>query len=506
MLATLGSGDTLPERNRFGFSNSPTAVPTSMMTRLLSLFLPAVLVLTGCGSSSEDGDRRGGRRGGAQSTPAVEAVQARYGSLPLEEQMSGTVEAFNQVTITPEIEAPVEKVVAQNGDYVEEGEPLVHLRDDTYRERVRQAEASLQIAKADVKSARASLKELRAQLKRTKRLAEQNFESQQQLESLEAQVAQAEAQVKQVEGQVAQAKATLDERKTDLRRTVIRAPIGGQVGNRNVQVGQRVGPNTQLYTMGNLDSIRVEVGVTDRMLGQIQPGQTARVSIPSAGDTLVTAEVTRLSPFISNESYSAEAEIEIPNSGGLFKSGMFVQVDVAYAESQQATLVPLSALYQDPSSGTRGIFVAPTLGTEIPVETPDAYDAEDPPPLTPPTPTHFRDVEIVAEGQQLAGVRGIEPGAWVVTVGQNLLSTSADERIDARVRPLPWSRLMALQRLQDTDLLRDVLERQQRMAEQRFGDSAEASSTDTTQSSTAQQPPASSDTLSGSSFSDATSQ
>jgi RND family efflux transporter MFP subunit len=416
----------------------------------------------------------------------------------LEEQMSGTVEALNQVIISPEIDAPVEAVLAQNGDSVQKGDPLVRLRDDQYRERVRQAEASLQIARAEAKSARANLKELRAQLKRTERLAEQNFESEQRLESLRAQVEQAEAQVEQAEGQVAQAKATLEERESDLRRTVVRAPIRGQVGNHNVQVGQRVGPNTQLYTMGNLDSVRVEVGVTDRMLGRIQPGQTARVS-PSVADTTVTAEVTRLSPFINNESFSAEAEIELPNPNGLFKSGMFVQVNVAYAESQQATLVPLSALYEDPSTGARGIFVTPTLGTELPVEPPDSYDPEDPPPLTQPTPTRFRTVEIVAEGQQLAGVRGIEPDAWVVTVGQNLLSTSADERVDARVRPLPWSRLMALQRLQDTDLLRDILERQQRMAEERFGDSAESDAADTIQSSAAQQRRPASDSLNGAS-------
>jgi hypothetical protein len=70
-------------------------------------------------------------------------------------------------------------------------------------------------------------------------------------------------------------------------------------------------------------------------------------------------------------------------------------------------------------------------------------------------------------------------------VGQNLLSTSAEERVDARVRPLPWSRLMALQRLQDTDLLRRILERQQRMAERRFGTAPDTSRADTTQSSAA---------------------
>ncbi len=454
------------------------------MSRILPLLLTGALLLGGCSSSSDNSGERRGERGGEQSTPSVEAVQARYGSLPLEEQMSGTVEAQNQVTISPQIQAPVEAVLAQNGDYVEQGDPLARLQDDQYRERVRQAEASLRIARADAKSARANLRELQAQLKRTQRLAEQDFESEQRLETLRAQVSQADAQVERAEAQVAQAEATLDERQADLQRTVVRAPISGQVGNRNVQVGQRVGPDTQLYTMGNLESVRVEVGVTDRMIGRIEAGQTARITVPSA-DTVVTAEVTRLSPFISNESYSAEAEIEVQNPGGLFKSGMFVQVEVAYAESQKATLVPLSAIYEDPSTGARGVFVAPTLGTELPVETPDSYDPENPPPLTQPTPTRFRDVEILAEGQQLAGVRGVEAGDWVVTVGQNLLSTSADERVDARVRPLPWSRLMALQRLQDTDLLRRILKRQQRMAERRFGNAPDTSGADTTQSSAA---------------------
>jgi hypothetical protein len=156
-----------------------------------------------------------------------------------------------------------------------------------------------------------------------------------------------------------------------------------------------------------------------------------------------------------------------------------VKVDVLYGESQKATIVPLSAIYEDPASGTRGVFVAPTLGTEIPVETPASYSAEDPPPLTQPTPTEFREVEILAEGRQTAGVRGIEPGDWVITVGQNLLSGSGSERVDARVRPMPWSRLLSLQRLQDTDLLRRILERQRRMAERRFGDTDTTTSADT---------------------------
>jgi len=119
----------------------------------------------------------------------------------------------------------------------------------------------------------------------------------------------------------------------------------------------------------------------------------------------------------------------------------------------------------------------------VQVEIPDSYSADNPPSLTQPTPTAFRQVEILAEGEQTAGVRGIQPGDWVVTVGQNLLSTAGEERVSARVRPMPWSRLMSLQRLQDTDLLYRVLERQQRLAKQRFGNGSDTSATDTMRSS-----------------------
>lgn len=451
----------------------------SMYSRPVSALLALSLSLFGLACSSDSSSEPGSRRGQQGATiPSVEAVQARYGALPLEERMSGTVRALNQVAIYPEVSGPIVSVEAQTGDYVEAGAPLVRLQDDAYRERVRQAEASLRIARAEAKSAEADLAESRAQLRRVERLAEQQFESEQQLETLRAQVQRAEANYERAQAQVEQAQATLDERRTDLRRTVVRAPISGYVGQRNAEVGQRVDTGTRLYTMGNLDSVKVLVQVTDNMFGRVQTGQTARIQVE---DTVLTASVTRMSPFLSDESYSAEAEIEVANEHRLLNPGMFVQVDVAYGESQQATIVPMSALYENPDTGERGIFVAPTLGTEIPIETPETYDPENPPPLSQPTPTEFRSVDILAEGRQTAGVRGVEPGTWVVTVGQNLLNATG-ERLDARVRPMPWSRLLALQELQDTDLLYRFLDRQRRIAQQRFGNQ------DSTQTDTAETP------------------
>lgn len=491
MLLSSAAAGTSFSAHRFKSSRF-SICHTLVMARLISFLFGVALLLGGCGSSSDDGPQ-GPPGQSDNATPSVEAVQARAGTLPLEERMSGTVRARNQVAIYSELSEPVVAVEAQTGDFVEKGEPLVRLRRETYEQQVRQAEAAVRTARAEAKGAQATLRELRSQLKRTERLAEQDFESKQQLESLRAQVDQAEAAYEQARAQVEQAEATLEERETALRRTVVRAPISGYVGRRNVEVGQRVGPDARLYTMGDLDRVKVQVEVTDRMFGRIQPGQTARIHVPRK-DTVLTASVTRMSPFLNDESYSAEAEIEVPNEGRVLNPGMFVEVDVAYGESERATIVPLSALYEDPASNTRGVFVAPTLGTEIPVEVPEEFDEDNPPPLTPPTPTTFREVEVLAEGQQTAGVRGIEPGDWVVTVGQNLLDNDTGDRVDARVRPQTWSRLLVLQRLQDTDLLNRVLERQQRLAEQRFGN--DSAPEDTSQSSTQRGPLSDSSTAS----------
>lgn len=438
-----------------------------MQRSALSLiFLFYSLVLAGCGGSKGEGD---GPPAEDLAPPAVEVVQARLGALPLEERLSGTVRAENQVAIYSEIAAPVVRVAAQDGDYVREGQPLVFLRDAQYREQLQQAEANLQISTAEARRTEAELNELSARLRRTEELAAKQYQSQQTLESIQAQVEAAEAAHEQALGRIALARATIEEQKEALRRTVVRAPISGHVGQRNVEVGMQVDTGTQLFTIGNLGVVRVEVAIPDKMTGHIREGQTALISSESLGERVLRAKVSRISPFLAAGSYSADAEIDVPNEEGLLRPGMFVTVDVHYGESEQATLVPTSALYEHPNSGALGVYIATAFGTEVPVEVPEAYDEANPPPLSEPTAMTFREVTVLARGREMVGLQGVRPGDWVVTVGQNLLGNAAGEQPRARVRAVPWDRIAALQRLQDQDLLRTFMEKQQRLARHESG-------------------------------------
>lgn len=419
----------------------------------LTLILSFSFLLISCGG--EENENSNGDIEAQSTAPSVEAVEARYGSLPLVERLSGTVRAENQVELYPEINAVVEEVFVENGQQVERGEPLVKLRDHQYREQVRQAEAAYKIEQARLKQAKARLSELESQYSRTQKLAEQELSSQLEMETLQAQMESAQADVELAEAQLEQTESNLEEQRDLLDRTMIRAPISGVVGQRNAETGMQASSSNRLFTIGNLDSVRIRVNVTDNMLRYLTVGQTAQILLENdeGEEEMLEAKLTRISPFLNNITRSTQAEIEVQNQEGRLRPGMFVPVDILFGESEQATLIPTSALYTDPDTGDEGIFIATPLGTEV--EPPESEDDEELPPLTEPIDVEFQKVDIIARGRMEVAVANVNNGDWVVTVGQDLLSTGRNQ---ARVRAISWDRVLALQGLQSEDLLQNLLQ------------------------------------------------
>jgi RND family efflux transporter MFP subunit len=433
----------------------------------LSLVLLALLPLAaGCGGGEAEGHENADGSGAETVVRTVEAVRARRGGLPLRERMTGTVRATGQVAIYPQVSGPIVEVLAEDGDQVERGDPLVRIRPRISQSQLEQARANLEVAQAELQQAAANLQEMEARFQRTLLLAGDSLVSAEAVETQRAQLEAARAARAQARAQVRQAEATIAERREALEQTVVRAPISGRVGQRNAEVGMQVDGQTALFTIGSLDHMRIEVPVTQEMLGRLREGEPVEIHAESLPDTVITAQISRISPFLEEGSFSAEAEIDVSNEGGTLLPGMFVTVDVYYGESEQATLVPKSALYENPVTGQPGVFVAPSLGLEIqplPASGPDGTG-----PFTPPTPLRFRTVEVVAEGQQIVGLEGVESGDWVVVVGQHLLSGAEGEGpVTARIRPVTWERIVGLQQLQREDLLRQFMEKQQRLARQR---------------------------------------
>jgi hypothetical protein len=126
---------------------------------------------------------------------------------------------------------------------------------------------------------------------------------------------------------------------------------------------------------------------------------------------------------------------------------MFVPVDVHFGESEQATLIPTSALYTDPNTGEEGVYVAPNAGSEIPLRIDDVN-------LSQPTGVEFIPITVLARGRMEVGVTGIESGDWIISLGQDLLSEGREQ---ARLKAVSWEHVTQLQSMQREDLLEQVM-------------------------------------------------
>ncbi len=384
------------------------------------------------------------KRNARNSSPPVEATQAKSGSLPLVERLSGTVWAENQVVLYPEISGRISAVLVSNGQSVTSGQALVRLSDESAREQVRQAEAGLRIEEARLRQSTASLAEVAAQAKRIQSLSDRNLVTEVELETTKAQRESAEADVELAEARVEQAASTLAERRDSLTKTIIKAPIAGIVGGRAAEVGMQVTPATRLFTIGNLDKVIVRIDLTDSMLDYIAPEQAVHVFPTETMQQPIVGTLTRISPFLNPVARSTEAEIELINTDRQLQPGMFVPVDILYGQSRTATLVPTSALYTDSNTGREGVY-------RLKADPEDDPEAE----LSKAVDVEFVPINSVARGAAEVAASELQPGEWIVTLGQNLLATG---RSQARVRSVTWEHVMELQNLRREDLLDEVID------------------------------------------------
>ena len=426
------------------------------MRKILTIILP-LLFLISCSNESQDRQQNQGNL----VIPAVEAVQSQFGSLPLVERFSGNVVSENQVELYPEVNAQIAEVYVENGDFVNKGDVLVKLQDEPFQKQLQQSEANLKINNARLKQAKAQLSTLEAQYNRIQALAEKDLSSELELEQINAEKISAEADVELAEAQVEQSAALVDERKNQLTKTLIKAPVTGTIGQRNAQPGMQASASTPLFMIGDLSKLRVEILLTESMLNKIKVGQTAAISVTDQNGEIVTinGELSRISPFLNEITRSTEAEIDIDNQNGLLNPGMYVPVDIFYGESQQATLIPTSAIFIDPNTGSEGIYIANSIGSEIKPVSDSASGVSS---LTSPTDVTFQEIDVIARGKMEVAVNGLESGKWVVTLGQNLLS---EGRVQARVKTIPWEHVIRLQQMQREDLLNDVMKDKQQTPE-----------------------------------------
>lgn len=343
-----------------------------MTNRIVAIGVLALSALAaGCGGTddaeaqpSDEGRERAGR------TVTVEVMEVHPAPFTHFIQVVGTVEAQRDVRVSAEEGGVVAAIGAARGELVRRGEPLVRL------------DAGVLSAQLEQATSQAAL-------------AEETWNRHRQLwerDSVGTEMAYLQAKYN---AQTARAQARVLAERMD--RTVVRAPIGGILDDRGVEVGTMVSPGTPVARILDVDTIKVVAGVPERYAADIDRGTEVTVSVNALGGREYSGAIDFVGSAVSSGSRTFGVEVIVPNPGLGIKPGMVVDVRVARRTIEDALAVPRGSVIRRESGYI--VYVA------IPVD--GGWKAE------------ARPVVPGASRGELVVIReGLQEGDRIVTVGQ----------------------------------------------------------------------------------------
>jgi len=138
--------------------------------------------------------------------------------------------------------------------------------------------------------------------------------------------------------------------------TEIRAPYGGVVTKRLVEVGESVSPGTPLMTGLSLRDLRVETNIPQSVVMQVRRLKQAAIYI---GNQRIEATKITIFPEAATPSSTFRARLDLPPGALDLAPGMYVKVGLVVGEADRL-LVPASAVVV--RSEVTGVYVLDSHG------------------------------------------------------------------------------------------------------------------------------------------------
>jgi len=292
---------------------------------------------------------------------AVEIGPVEKGPIRDVGQFSGTLIPKSSFTVVPKISGRLKRLLIDIGDTVRRDQLVAVLEDEEYQQELLQSEADLRVARANLEEAASTLEMARKELERAKVLEEKGIQSQSQLDAVVSQHEAQAARHKVAAAQVANREAALATAKVRLSYTRIKASweMGSEirfVGERFVDEGAMLSPNTPILSIIELRPITAVIYVTDKDYFRLKPDQKTTVTSSAFSGEAFDGRVARIAPLLQESSREARVEIEIQNQQELLKPGMFINTRIEFARREAATIVPVRALVN--RGGRQGVFLA----------------------------------------------------------------------------------------------------------------------------------------------------
>jgi membrane fusion protein, multidrug efflux system len=237
-------------------------------------------------------------------------------------QFNGDVLAIRQAGIFSKVAGNLERIYADMGSRVYTGQLLATIDSTELYQQYQQANATYQNA--------------RIIYERIQLLIEKNLSSKQELDNADAAMKVARANFEAAETRLSYAR--------------IVAPFSGMITKRYLDPGALVNANNAtLFTLMNLDRVKIIVNVPEGNVQSVYQVRTALVTFDALPGKIFQGQVTRFSDAIDLTTRTMAIQIEIDNADHIIKPGMFASMQMTIAARKDAITVPTNSILKDDS-------------------------------------------------------------------------------------------------------------------------------------------------------------
>ena len=344
--------------------------------------------------------------GGRIGTVPVETALVMRGTIRQTYTYTGSVLPLNEQIIYPRITGKILRIPVYPGDKVAPGQLLVQLDAEEITSRYQEAQFNFEAAANELKMsdkeidaakerknaaaselemAQADLAYWEKEIKRQESLfkngavSKDEYESElSQYKSALAKVAKAESMVKESDSMIAVSQLKSAKTKSMQKQTLagqktaavirdytrILSPFAGTVSERMVSPGNLVEPGTAILKVVDSHQVRIQVNIPTSAMSGIQKGNPIIIYSEKDKNTLITSKISAIFPSADPTSRTVTIEAIVSNQKQLFIPGDFVSVEISAQESEDALLIPSSAVIRSDSEHTTLVWVVEPLAQD----------------------------------------------------------------------------------------------------------------------------------------------
>lgn len=213
--------------------------------------------------------------------------------------------------------------------------------------------------------------------------------------------------------------ASVEEIQAIIGRKTIRAPFAGQLGIRQVNVGQYLKSGDPIVQLESLDPVYVNFALPQQNLGKLSVGQPVHLRADGLPGRTFEGKINAINSAVDATTRNIQIQATIPNPDHTLRSGMFAGVQVILPNQENMVMIPSTAIQYAPYGDS--VFV---------IETMKDADGKD--------YLGVREQQVTlgkTRGDLVAVVKGLKPGDRIATSGIFKLRNGGAVKLNESVQP-----------------------------------------------------------------------